>query len=74
VRFGRTVERGFLPVYAVDTEEQARTLLVSVCPRNLAGDFIARELADKQTLENLSAFGERLHARAIELGITKANP
>ena len=60
VRYGRTVEPGFLPVYSVDTEEQARQLLVAACPTNLEHEFIAPELAAEQTLGNLQAFGERL--------------
>ena len=60
VRFGRTVEDGFLPVFSVNTEEEARKLLVLGCPTNTAGDFIAVELAEKQTLERLYAFGDRL--------------
>ncbi len=47
--------------YSVDTEEEARSLLVTACPTNLAGEFIAPELAQEQTLENLDAFGQRLH-------------
>jgi len=60
VRFGRTIPEGFLPVYSVDTEEEARQLLVMACSTNVNGEFIARELAHEQTLENLYAFGNRL--------------
>jgi hypothetical protein len=60
VRYGRTVEDGFLPVYSVDTEEEARRLLVAACSTNYDGEFVARELAEEQTLEHLIAFGERL--------------
>lgn len=69
VRFGRTVEPGFLPVYSVDTEEEAHQLLVLACETNLDGEFIARELATEQNLDNLYAFGDRLaaiHARIRE--------
>lgn len=60
MRYGRTVENGFLPVFSVDTEADAEELLVAACPRNLHGEFVAEELAQEQTLERLYAFGERL--------------
>jgi hypothetical protein len=60
VRFGEAVEQGFLPVYSVDTEQEAQSLLVMACPRNLDGEFVARELVHTQTLERLDAFGDRL--------------
>lgn len=62
MRFGRTVEEGSLPVYSVDTEEEAKSLLVLACETNTDGEFIARELAHDQTLENLAAFSDRLAA------------
>lgn len=67
VRFGRTEEekkalwdQGFLPVYSVDTEDEARELLAFACETNKGGDFVARELAEAQDLEKLYAFGDRL--------------
>lgn len=71
MRYGRTVEPGFLPAYSVDTEEEAKLLLAMACPMNLRGDYIAPELAEEQTLERLRAFGERLeamHARMSKKG------
>lgn len=68
MRFGPKLEKGFLPVYSVDSEEEARDLLVRCCPRNMDGEFIAPELAQTQSLENLYTFGERLereHARMM---------
>jgi len=47
-------------VFSVDTEEEAYRLLILACPRNEAGEFIARELVEEQTLENLQAFSDRL--------------
>jgi len=61
VRYGRTCPRGFLPVYSVDTEEEARRLLVLTCGTNHKGEFIAKELMASQNLKNLQAFGDRLH-------------
>ena len=55
------MEDGFLPVYSVDTEEEARSLLTLACATNLDGEFIARELVQEQSLANLMAFGDRLH-------------
>jgi len=60
VRFGRTVPEGHLPVYSVDTEEEARRILVLACQTNTDGEFVAKELAEEQTLQNLYAFGDRL--------------
>lgn len=47
-------------MYSVDTEAEARQLLIAACPRNIAGDFYARELSEEQTFENLAAFSQRL--------------
>lgn len=62
MRFGRgALPDGFLPVFSVDTEEEAEKLLVMTCPRDrVTGEFVARELQHEQTLENLYAFGDRL--------------
>jgi hypothetical protein len=60
VRYGRTVPRGFLSVYSVDTEAEAKMLLTLACPTNLKGDFVAPELVQSQTIENLLKFGDRL--------------
>lgn len=65
VRYGRTCPKGFLPIMSVDTLEEAKDLLVATCSRNMDGEFVARELLQKQTLENLYAFGDRL-AQAYE--------
>mgnify|MGYP001566969360 CR=1 FL=1 len=62
MRFGRTVpiDKGFLPAFSVNTEAEARDLLILTCPTNINGEYIAPELAEEQTLDNLYAFGERL--------------
>lgn len=60
MRFGRTVPEEFLPVFSVDTEEEARQLIVLCCPRDDQGNFYARELAAEQTLENLRLFSDKL--------------
>ncbi len=60
MRYGRSVEDGFLPVMSVDTEEEAKSLLTLACQTNYEGEHIARELVADQTMENLSAFGQRL--------------
>lgn len=60
MRYGRSCDDGFLTVYSVDTEEEARTLISMACPMNYDGDHIAPELSSEQTLENLGAFGDRL--------------
>jgi hypothetical protein len=61
VGYGRgPIPEGRLPVFSTNTEEEARQLLVLTCPRNMAGEFVAPELAHEQTLENLEAFSDRL--------------
>jgi hypothetical protein len=44
----------------VDTEEEAQRLITLACETNTAGEYIARELIEEQTIDNLRAFGERL--------------
>ena len=61
VRFGPKCPRGFLPVYSVGDEEEAKALLIASCPRNYQGEFVAEELAQEQTLERLQVFSDRLH-------------
>ena len=60
MRYGRTAEPGFLPIYSVDSAAEANDLLIAACERNLEGEFVARELAQDQSLENLYTFGDRL--------------
>lgn len=54
-------------MFTVDTEEEAEELLVLACPRNLNGEFIARELATEQSLENLEKFAQKLETCYVEL-------
>ena len=58
--YGVTIEEGSLPVFAVGTMEEAKKLLTLACPTNLAGEFIAPELVEHQTLDNLYKFSDRL--------------
>jgi hypothetical protein len=60
VRFGRSVPDGFLPVFSVDTEDEARRLIVMTCPRDPSGIYYARELAAEQSLENLQLLSDKL--------------
>jgi hypothetical protein len=69
VGYGVTVPKGSLPVYSVDTEEQAKVLIATACGTNLNNEYVARELAEEQTIENLLAFGDRLAETARRLGI-----
>lgn len=50
-----------LPVYSVADEKEAKSLLTLACSTNYKGQFVAKELVHKQTLENLELFGERLN-------------
>jgi len=47
-------------VFSVDTEEEAKQLIAATCPRDLEGNYYARELAQEQTLENLQLFSDKL--------------
>ena len=49
----------------MDTEEEAKRLIVLACPTDANGVYYARELAQEQTLENLQAFSDKL-ARCYE--------
>ena len=62
VTYGRMCPDGYLPVYSVNTEEDARLLIATACAmaKDGSGSY-APELAAMQTLETLSAFGDRLH-------------
>jgi hypothetical protein len=74
VRYGRCLEDGFLPVFSVADEEEARDLLIATCPTNAHGEFVARELVEEQTLENLQAFSDKLakvHAILKEKGFCR---
>ena len=47
-------------MYSVDSEEEARALIVATCKRGLDGRFYAPELAQEQSLVILQAFSDRL--------------
>lgn len=47
-------------MYSVETEEEAKKLVGLVCPRGLGGDYVAPDLVEDQTLENLAKFSHRL--------------
>lgn len=50
-------------MYSVDTDEEAHQLIVACCEYNRGEPkgYIARELAQEQTIENLDKFADRLH-------------
>lgn len=60
MRHGLCCPPGFLPVFSVNNEEEAKRLLAAACPTNLQGEYVAPELAENQTIERLFAFGRRL--------------
>jgi hypothetical protein len=61
VGYGRgPLPDGKLPVFSTNTEEEARELLTLTCPTNVRGEYVAPELAEEQTLENLQKFSDRL--------------
>lgn len=72
--FSLKTPRGSLPVFSVADEKEAKTLLVRACETNLKGEFVAKELAREQTLENLDAFSarlERAHTVMREQGLCR---
>ena len=59
--FGRgPVPKGYLPVFSVNTDEEAQQLIALTCPKNYDGRYYARESAEKQTLESLAKFSRHL--------------
>ena len=65
--YGRSCPRGTLPVFSVNTNDEAEKLLSRCCERVTYGTdykvgYIAAELEENQTLANLYAFGDRLAA------------
>lgn len=63
--------KGHLPVFSVDTEEEAKELIVGACQTDTAGNYYAQDLVFEQTLENLEKFGGKIatvHHRLVELG------
>lgn len=50
-------------MFSVGDEEEAESLIVLSCPRNAKGQYIAPELVEEQTLENLERFSDRLAER-----------
>ena len=59
-------------MFSVGTEKEAEKLLVMCCPKDYSGkEFVARELAAEQSLDNLQAFSDHLaqgHERLVESG------
>lgn len=51
---------GRLPVFTTNTKEEAELLITLACTMSYDGEYIAPELAEEQTLENLEAFSDRL--------------
>ena len=56
-----------LPVFSVGSEKEAELLLTMTCPRNYDNEFVAPELAEEQTIDNLNAFGDRLRTAHAKL-------
>jgi adenylosuccinate synthase len=56
-------DEGFLPVFSVGDEEEAKQLITLTCSRGYGpteGQYISRELSQSQTLENLELFSTKL--------------
>ncbi len=55
-------------MFTCRTEEEARVLVARTCRLNYDNEYVAPELVEEQTLENLAAFSDRLNDAAKELG------
>jgi hypothetical protein len=60
VGYGRIPLPGHLCVHSVCCEARAKELIVLSCEMGRLGEYVARELVQAQTQENLRAFGARL--------------
>lgn len=69
VEYGYVLPEGRLPVFSTCCEDRAQALIVLACPTNIHGQYIAQELAQHQTLENLAAFSERLDRTHDKMGV-----
>ena len=49
-----------LPVMSVNSEEEARELLIATCSRGSDGHYYSDELAQEQSLERLEQFSQKL--------------
>ena len=56
-------------MFGTYTEKQAQDLIVAACETNVAGEYVARELATEQTLENLELFSDRLATVAERINL-----
>lgn len=69
--YGETCHPGSLPVFSVGSEKEAKMLITMACELSMNNEYIARELANSQTLENLEKFSSRLdfwHDKIVEAG------
>jgi hypothetical protein len=61
VRYGRgACPEGFLPIFSVNSEDEAQRLLVATCSRGLDGNYYANEMAREQSLAQFVVFGQKL--------------
>lgn len=61
MRYGRGAPpKGFLPVFSVNTEEEAQELLIAACSHRADGHFYSDELSRSQDLEMLQRFSDKL--------------
>lgn len=69
--YGLSIPRGLLPVYSVGSEAEAHALVVMTCKMTNGQKYLAPELAEAQTVENLEKFSDRLdqaHGLIVEGG------
>lgn len=66
VRYSATIEEGFLPVFSVDSDEEALALILSVCGQNPFGELVDPRVSEGQDLDDLYALSNRLHVFYLE--------
>lgn len=78
MRWGPQCKDGFLPVYSVDTMEEAEKLVVATCSFNSQdGHYYSNELARDQTIETLMHFSDKInfiHQRLVNIGQCTCKP
>lgn len=64
MRYGRgACPKGFLPIFSVRTEAEAKLLLAMTCSLGPDRNYYSNEMARDQSLEQFALFGQKL-ARA----------
>lgn len=61
MRYGRgACPEGFLPIFSVNTEVEAKRLIAATCSLGLDGSYYSTEMARDQSLDQFARFGQKL--------------